>query len=101
MKVLIVLLITESHAAEVTNVVPGIFSKKVVGNGLTYQLLTPSHPLLPSLLQCTLINAIPSFSTINLHFYQQDFSKLMVKAADIHTLVNNNIKTPLNFGWLT
>ena len=31
---LMLLLITESYTAEVVNVVPGIFSKKVVSNGL-------------------------------------------------------------------
>jgi len=57
-----------SYAAEVTNAVPGIFSKKVVGNGLH---LPASHPSLPSLLQYILINPTPSSSTISLHFIQQ------------------------------
>jgi len=43
--ILVLLLIAESYAAEVVNVVPGIFSKKVVSNGLK---LSTSNNLCPA-----------------------------------------------------
>jgi len=105
--VLIILFITVSFAAEVTNVVPGIFSKKVVSNGLH---LPATNTFSPITTLTTTVHLDQSYS-IFLHYQftivlngKDFFSKLIVNGVDVGSLIHTgkqNTKTPLDFGWLT
>jgi len=74
----------------------------------TNLLLTPSYPSLPSLLHYTMINPTSSSYTTSLHSKQirtmiSSASWLLMELMLDHwyTLVNRNIKTLLDYGWLT
>jgi len=105
MPFLIILFITVSYAAEVTNVVPGIFSKKVVSNGLH---LPPTNTFSPITTLTTTIHLDQSYS-IFLHyqftFYTGNndfFCKLIVNGADVGSLIHTGKqghKNPTGF-WM-
>jgi len=105
MKVLIALIIlsvTVSYAAEVTNVFPGIFSKKVISNGLHLPATNTFSPI------TTLTTTVHLYS-IFLHYQftvgssNQDFlSKLIVNGADVGSLIHSGKqihKNPTGF-WM-
>ena len=91
---LLVLFITMSYGAEVTNIVPGIFSKKVESNGL---LLPATNTFSPITTLTTTLHLDQSYS-IFLHYqftlwsWNQDFyPKLVVNEANAGSLVHTSI----------
>ena len=105
--VLIILFITVSYAAEVTNVVPGIFSKKVVSNGLH---LPATNTFSPITTLTTTVHIDQSYS-IFLHYQftfhignknNDFFCKLVVNGADVGSLIHTGKqehKNPTGF-WM-
>jgi len=103
--ILIILFITVSYAAEVTNVVPGIFSKKVVSNGLH---LPATNTFSPITALTTTVHLDQSYS-IFLHYQftlwspnYDFFCKLIVNGADVGSLIHSGIqghKNPTGF-WM-
>ena len=98
--------ITVSYAAEVVNVAPGIFSKKVVSNGLHLPASTTFSPINTLITTVHLDKPYSVFvhyqiilNTPNYDFY----SKLLVNDNNARSLIhsgNKNTKLQLDFGWL-
>ena len=95
--ILMSLFITESYAAEVVNVTPGIFSKKVVSNGLS---LPASNTFSPINTLTTMVHLDKPYSVFvhyqfTLQSSNQDFySKLLVNDNNAGSLVHSEyIKT--------
>ena len=96
----VLLLITASYAAEVVNVAPGIFSKKVVSNGL--QLPASSNIFSPVNVLTTTVHLTKphsvfvhyqfTFKTVNQDFY----SKLLVNDNNAGSLVHSAKQTHKN-----
>ena len=101
----VLLLITASNAAVVVNVAPGIFSKKVVSNGLQ---LPASNTFSPVNVLTTTVHFTKSYSVF-VHYQftvrttNQDFySKLLVNDNNAGSLVHGGkqyVKNPVGF-WM-
>ena len=95
MKILIVLIISfiaVSYGAEETNVVPGIFSKKVVSNGLHLPATNTFSPITTLTTTLHLDESYSIFLHYQFTFYiannNNDFCKLVVNEADVGSLVH-------------
>jgi len=99
---LLVFFITVSYGTEVTNVVPGIFSKKVVSNGLHLPATNTFSPI--TILTTTLHLATSSSYIVSLRFTLQiknsSASWLLMELMLDHwyTLVKTYTKLPLDYG---
>jgi len=105
MLVLIILFITVNYATEVTNVVPGIFSKKVVSNGLHLPATNTFSPIttLTTTVHLDQLYSIFLHYQFTFHTENRDFlSKLIVNGADNGSLIHTGLqghKNPTGF-WM-
>ena len=105
--VLIILFITESYAAEVTNIVPGIFSKKVVSNGLQLPATNTFSPITTLTTTVHLDQSYSIFLHYQFTFYIPNknndfFCKLIVNEANVGSLIHTGKqehKNPTGF-WM-
>ena len=105
--VLIILFITVCYAAEVTNVVPGIFSKKVVSNGLQLPATNTFSPITTLTTTVHLDQSYSIFLHYQFTFYINNknndfFCKLVVNGADVGSLIHTGKqehKNPTGF-WM-